>query len=39
VQYYSQWGASGDAQAPRFQVISGVGSVDEIRARVIAALA
>jgi adenylate kinase len=39
VQYYSQWAAAGDAQAPRYRRVEGVGSVDEIKQRVFAALA
>jgi len=39
VNYYSEWTASGDAQAPKYRSISGVGTVDEITARAIAALA
>ncbi len=38
VDYYSAWGASGDAQAPRYSRISGLGSVDEITARALQAL-
>jgi adenylate kinase len=38
VAYYSDWAASGDAQAPRYRKISGTGSVDEITARALAAL-
>jgi len=38
VDYYSHWAATGDAQAPRYARISGVGSVEEITARVTAAL-
>jgi adenylate kinase len=38
VEYYGQWAASGDRQAPRYRKISGVGSVDDIRNRVIGAL-
>jgi len=38
VDYYSRWAASGDARAPRFRRISGVGRVDEIQSRVAAAL-
>ena len=38
VDYYSQWTASGDAQAPRYACISGTGTVDEITARVMGAL-
>jgi len=39
VDYYSRWAASGDGQAPRYRKISGTGSVDEITARALAALA
>jgi adenylate kinase len=39
VAYYSAWADSGDAQAPRYARISGMGSVDEITARAMAALA
>lgn len=38
VEYYSRWGASGAAGAPKVRKISGLGSVDEITARVFAAL-
>jgi adenylate kinase len=38
VDYYSHWAASGDAAAPKYRQVSGVGSVEEIRARVFAAL-
>ena len=38
VSYYAQWAASGDAQAPRCARISGTGAVEEITARVTAAL-
>ena len=38
VAYYSQWAATGDAHAPRCVRISGMGSVDEITARVMQAL-
>ncbi len=38
VDYYSQWAATGDAQAPRYRKISGTGSVEEITARALAAL-
>jgi adenylate kinase len=38
VEYYAKWAASGDAQAPRHVCISGTGTVDEITARVMAAL-
>ena len=39
VEYYAQWAASGDADAPRCRKINGTGSVDEITARALAALA
>jgi adenylate kinase len=39
VDYYAQWAAAGDAQAPRYARISGMGTVDEITARAMAALA
>ncbi|HUN93111.1 MAG TPA: adenylate kinase [Burkholderiaceae bacterium] len=38
VDYYAKWAASGDPRAPRFRDVSGVGSVDDIRARVFTAL-
>jgi len=38
VEYYSRWAASDDAAAPRYRKISGVGSVEDIRARLFAAL-
>ena len=39
VEYYSRWAQSGDARAPRYARIDGNGSVDEIRGRLLAALA
>jgi len=39
VDYYSKWVATGDANAPRYRKIDGTGSVDEITARALAALA
>ena len=39
IEYYSNWAASGDSNAPRYRTISGTGSVDEITARALAALA
>ena len=39
IEYYSNWAARGDADAPRYRKISGTGSLDEITARVLAALA
>jgi adenylate kinase len=38
VDYYAAWAATADAQAPRCARISGTGTVDEITARVMAAL-
>ncbi len=38
VDYYSRWSASGDPQAPRYRKIAGLGSVDEIMSRALAAL-
>jgi len=38
VDYYSKWAAQGDARAPRYRKISGKGSVEEIGARILAAL-
>jgi adenylate kinase len=38
VDYYGRWAASGEGDAPRYRKISGLGSVDEIRQRVLAAL-
>src|SRR5690606_34482218 len=38
VDYYSDWERSGDPAAPRCGTVSGVGTVDEITARVFAAL-
>ncbi len=38
VDYYSSWAASGDSNAPKYIRVEGVGSVEEIRDRVLAAL-
>jgi adenylate kinase len=38
VTFYSNWNATGDAAAPKVKKIAGVGSVDEITARVFEAL-
>jgi adenylate kinase len=38
VDYYSKWAATGDAQAPKYRRIEGVGTVDEITARALEAL-
>ena len=39
VEYYERWAASGEPGAPRYRRISGLGSVEEISARALAALA
>jgi adenylate kinase len=39
VAYYSEWADSGDPAAPEYRKISGTGSVEEITARAMAALA
>ena len=39
VDYYQEWARTGDAAAPRYHALEGVGTVEEIRARVQAALA
>jgi len=38
IGYYSEWAASGEANAPRYIRIDGVGSVDTIRDTIFAAL-
>jgi adenylate kinase len=38
VDYYSQWAATGDASAPKYRRIEGLGSVDDITQRALAAL-
>ena len=38
VDFYGRWAAAGASGAPRYRKISGLGSVDDIRARAIAAL-
>lgn len=38
VDYYGQWAATGDAVAPKYRKISGVGSVDDITSRALDAL-
>ena len=35
VDYYSDWANSGDTAAPKYRKISGVGSLEEIRARIL----
>ncbi len=38
VVYYEQWTASGDARAPKYRRVDGMGGVDAIRASCLAAL-
>ena len=38
VEYYARWAAAGDARAPRYVRISGLGGVEEIRDRAFKAL-
>ena len=38
IGYYSKWAQGGDARAPKYRRIAGVGGVEEIRARAFAAL-
>jgi adenylate kinase len=38
IEYYGKWAASGDPLAPKYRKIAGVGSVDDIKTRTLAAL-
>lgn len=38
VKFYEKWVASGDAKAPRYHRIDGMGSVEQVRDRIFAAL-
>jgi len=38
VAYYAKWAAQGDARAPRYRKVEGMGTVDTIRQLVLAAL-
>lgn len=38
VDYYSSWAQSGDPQAPAYRQLSGLGTVDEIRERILKAI-
>jgi adenylate kinase len=38
VEYYSRWGATGDAAAPQYRKVPGVGSMDAVRDACLAAL-
>jgi len=37
--YYSKWEATGDAGAPKYRAVNGLGAVDSVRAACLAALA
>jgi len=38
VEYYRKWQATGDANAPRYSRVDGIGTVEEVRDRVFAVL-
>jgi len=38
IEYYSKWAASGEASAPKYVKINGIGKVDEIRDAIFAGL-
>jgi adenylate kinase len=38
VDYYAKMAASGDARAPKYRKVAGIGSVEQIRDRIVAAL-
>jgi adenylate kinase len=38
VDYYSKWAATGDAKAPKYHRIDGLGAVEQVRDRIFAAL-
>jgi adenylate kinase len=38
VSYYAEWASSGDADAPSLHRIDGVGSVEQVRDRIVKAL-
>jgi adenylate kinase len=38
IEFYSKWAATGDAHAPKYRKIDGVGSLESIREAVLAAL-
>ena len=39
VEFYSKWAAAGDAKAPKYRKIAGVGALDAIKSALFAALA
>ena len=38
IGYYDKWGKTGDPKAPKYHRVDGIGTVDEVRDRVLAAL-
>ena len=38
VAYYARWAATGDARAPKYRKVEGIGTVDAIRQTALAAL-
>ena len=38
VEYYQTWAASGDPQAPKYIKVSGLGTVEEIKSRILSVL-
>ena len=38
VAYYQRWAATGDSKAPRYRKVDGMGTVEQTKARVLAAL-
>ena len=39
IAYYAQWGATGDARAPKYRKVDGLGGVEQVRDASLAALA
>ena len=39
IAYYAQWGATGDARAPKYRKVDGLGGVEQVRDASVAALA
>lgn len=38
IEYYAKWSSTGESNAPSFKKIAGIGTVEEIRERIFAAL-
>ena len=38
IAYYAKWAATGDARAPKYRKVDGMGTVDAIKDRVLVAL-